>query len=170
MSGHWPDWHGTSSSTMYPHTTLSNELAFVELAPSHDMSFSPTVLRCFSFLLHAPSWHWRLRWWGSSSGPSPKPYCRASSGPSGFILASCKRKCCRVLSLCSFALLTLPPLPSSNTTKCRRRQAESPQCSLIVAMRCNRRDDFYNRPLFGMLTNGGMQTYIIQHHNNIILL
>ena len=56
-----------------------------------------------------------------------------------------------------FALLTLPPLPSSNTTKCRRRQAESPQCSLIVAMKCNRRDDFYNRLLFGMLTNGGMQ-------------
>ena len=36
---------------MYPHTTLSNELAFVELAPSHDMSFSPTVLRCFSFFV-----------------------------------------------------------------------------------------------------------------------
>ena len=63
-----------------------------------------------------------------------KPTQHISSGPSGFILANCKKKCCRVLSLCSFALLTLPPFPSSNTTKCRRRQAESPQCSLMVAM------------------------------------
>ena len=49
-------------------------------------------------------------------------------------------------------------------------QAYPPQCSLIVAMPYNGRDDFYNRPLFGMLANGGMQTYIIQHYSNIILL
>ena len=26
LSGHWPDWHGTSSSMMHPHTTLLSKL------------------------------------------------------------------------------------------------------------------------------------------------
>ena len=26
LSGHWPDWHGTSSSTMHPHTTFLSKL------------------------------------------------------------------------------------------------------------------------------------------------
>ena len=77
----------------------------------------------------------------------------------GPLWANCKGKCCRVLSLCSFALLTLPPLPSSNIYKCRCRQDESPQCSPAVAMQSSRRDYFYNRPLFRMLANGGMQAY-----------
>ena len=38
-------------------------------------------------------------------------------------------------------------------------QACPPKCSLIVAMQYRRRDAFYNRLLFGMLTNGWMQAY-----------
>ena len=120
---------------------LSDELAFVELDPSHAPAmfvYCSPMLFCLCFF--------PLGLYGFADGDlllvlrqtcgesivvfSSRHYassvgnlvagmiCHMSLVPAcqieGPLWANCKGKCCRVLSLCSFALLMLPPLPSSN--------------------------------------------------------